>query len=228
MSFRGVDIRETGDRLLFRALLQDSAGAIVTSGTTSLRLYELQSDGTLKSYDFNDNTFKTGALTTETASMTHRTGNNSTTNTGIFTYALTTLSGFTAGNIYIAHVTNTGAAPAVQAREFQFGSGVLADAVLLNGNATAAAAAATFWATGVTTGAVNDASATTTSFVSNLSSSVTDNFALNAIVFTSGALTGLVRKISAYNGTTKAITLSAALPSAPANGVTFMILGRIE
>lgn len=119
---KGIDVRATSSELLLRAFLQDSAGAIVTTGPTSLYLYELQmSDGSLKSYDFNDNTFKATALTTETASMTHRTGNNSTTNTGIWTYRLDTLPGFTAGNIYLARVKNAGASPTDQVREFQYG-----------------------------------------------------------------------------------------------------------
>lgn len=123
MTFRGVNIRETGDRILYRALLQDSAGALVTSGTTTLKLYELQNDGTLNSYDFNDNTFKAGALTTETQAMTHRQGNNGTTNTGIWTWAQTTLTGFVPGAICFALVNNTNASPVDQVREFQFGGG---------------------------------------------------------------------------------------------------------
>jgi general stress protein 26 len=123
LAFRGVDIRETGDRIVFRALLQGSTGAVLATGTTNLKLYELQSDASLKSYDFNDNTFKTTALTTENRAMTHRTGNNGATNTGIWTTSLTTLTGFTAGNIYFAAVTNTSASPATQVREFQFGAG---------------------------------------------------------------------------------------------------------
>jgi hypothetical protein len=120
--FKGVDVRQNGTDLLFRAFLLDIAGALVTTGTTSLYLYELQDDGTLKSYDFNDNTFKTTALTTETVSMTHRTGNNSTTNTGLWTYALATLSGFTQGAVYFARVVNSNASPSGgQTREFQFG-----------------------------------------------------------------------------------------------------------
>lgn len=121
MAFQGIDVRQTGDRLVFRASLKDSSGAVVSTGTTNLRLYELQNDGTLKSYDWNDNTFKTTALTTENQTMTHRTGNNATTNTGLWTYALTTLTGFTAGNIYFAQVSNSGASPTEQEREFQFG-----------------------------------------------------------------------------------------------------------
>lgn len=122
MSFQGVDIRATTDRLLFRALLLDSAGAKVATGTTTLRLYELQSDGALKSYDFSDNTFKSTALTTPTLAMTHRTGNNATFDTGLWTVNLTTLTGFVVGSIYLAGVNNTGASPADQMREFQFGN----------------------------------------------------------------------------------------------------------
>lgn len=119
---KGIDVRQTSNRLIFDAYLLDIAGAIVTSGTTSLYLYELQTDGTLKSYDFNDNTFKTTALTTETASMTHRTGNNSTTNTGLWTSVLATLTGFTIGAMYYARVVNTNASPTSQVTKFQFGS----------------------------------------------------------------------------------------------------------
>jgi hypothetical protein len=120
--FKGLDVRQTGNQLVFRTFLQDGSGAIVTSGTTNLYIYELQSDGTLKSYDFNDNTFKTTALTTEVQAMTHRTGNNAGTNTGIWTYALSTLTGFTNGGMYFARVKNTGASPTDQVREFQYGS----------------------------------------------------------------------------------------------------------
>lgn len=122
MAFKGIDIRQTSDRLVFRSLLQDSTGALLTTGTSTVKLYELQSDGTLKSYDFNDNTFKTTALTTETLAMTHRTGNNATTNTGVWTAILTTLTGFSEGNLYFAMVNNTAASPRDQQREFQFGS----------------------------------------------------------------------------------------------------------
>lgn len=120
--FKGVDCRQTGTALLFRALLQTSAGALLTSGSAALYLYEIQSDGTLKSYDFNDNTFKTTALTAETLALTHRTGNNSNTNTGIWTAALATLTGFTVGAVYLARVNASGAGPADQYREFQYGS----------------------------------------------------------------------------------------------------------
>jgi hypothetical protein len=79
-----------------------------------------------------------------------------------------------------------------------------------------------------TSAATNDNSATTTSFVTNLSSTVTDFYKDAALVFKNGVLTNQSRKISAYNGSTKAITLATALTSAPANGSGFVILGRIE
>ena len=123
MAFKGIDIRQTGDRIVFRASLKDSSGVKITSGSASLYVYELQSDGALKSYDFDDNTFKSTALTTETASMSHRAGNNGGTNTGLWTYVLSTLTGFTDGNIYFAVVSHASAMPPQQEREFQFGSG---------------------------------------------------------------------------------------------------------
>lgn len=74
---------------------------------------------------------------------------------------------------------------------------------------------------------VNDASATTTGFIGSANLSSTNDFYNNlCLVFTSGALRGLVRKIDDYVGATKTFTLAAALPSAPANGDKFKILGR--
>lgn len=215
--------------------------AIVGTGTLSAGSAGGGTLGTLLTYDvtgcFIKTTGGTGGGGTGGASNQVRRIITYNTSTGAFTvepnwetapstdttYAILLPEGVTLGMLQTLN-------PATAGRKLTVASTgeASADAVKLNSSSTAAANAATFWATGITAGAVNDASATTTSFVSNLSSSVTDNYLGNAIVFTSGALAGLVRKISAFDGTTKAITLSAALPSAPANGVTFMILGRIE
>src|SRR6516164_7394609 len=105
--FKGVDVRQTGAELVFRAFLQTSAGAVVTTGTTNLYLMELQSDGTIKTYDFNDNTFKTTAVTTEPLAMTYRKSNNATTDTGLWTVVLSTLTGFTIGAVYLVRINNT-------------------------------------------------------------------------------------------------------------------------
>ena len=72
---------------------------------------------------------------------------------------------------------------------------------------------------------VNDASATTTSFVTALTNAVDDFYNDKILVFIGGALTGQARIISDYNGTTKAITFDEATTSAPANGDGFIILG---
>ncbi len=76
----------------------------------------------------------------------------------------------------------------------------------------------------VTQGTVNDESPSATSFITSLTNS-TDDFYKNAVLtFTSGNLNGQSRRISAYNGTTKTITLDPALTSAPANSDNFTIV----
>ncbi|MHC4510563.1 MAG: hypothetical protein ACYTAO_16675, partial [Planctomycetota bacterium] len=121
MAWNGVNVRASGDRILFRILLLDDAGALVTTGTTTLRLYRIVNDGTIESYDFNDHTFKTTALTTETVNMTHRLGNNGTTNTGLWLYALATVTGFSDDDMILALINNSNATPAWQAHQFQYG-----------------------------------------------------------------------------------------------------------
>ena len=77
-------------------------------------------------------------------------------------------------------------------------------------------------------GFVNDAAASTTVFITTLASDV-DNYYNDAdLQFTSGALAGQARKILDYTGATKTVTLATALTSAPANSVTFVVLGRSE
>src|ERR1700722_14724038 len=120
--FKGIDIVQTGSELVFRAFLQTSTGALVTSGTTNFYLMELQSDGTIKTYDFSSNTFKTATVTTETLAATYRKSNNGATDTGLWTATLSTLTGFTVGAIYLVRVNNSGASPTDQMREFQYGS----------------------------------------------------------------------------------------------------------
>lgn len=220
MAFQGLDIRQTGDRIVFRALLQDYSGAIVTSGTANLKIYELQNDGTLKSYDFSSNTFKTTALTTENQALTHRTGNNSTTNTGIWTYALTTLTGFTAGNIYLARVDHASALPVEQVREFQFG----VDASTPDPYSARMRRAAD----SIVRGTVTTGGTTTSIPTSSLdpAAAVADQFKGRVVIFdrdtTTANLRGQARDITASSsgGT---LTVSA-LTDAPASGDTFVIL----
>ena len=75
---------------------------------------------------------------------------------------------------------------------------------------------------------IDDTSATTTSFVTNLTESTTSYYSNKIMVFISGSLSGQARIITNYNGTTKAITLEEALTSAPADGDEFLILATHE
>lgn len=79
-----------------------------------------------------------------------------------------------------------------------------------------------------TASAVNDVSATTTSFVTDLTETTNDHYNDLFLVFTSGALLGQSRKISDYDGTTKTITLATALTDSPADNDEFIIIGRSE
>ena len=139
---RGIDIRESSGQIVFRASLKSSAGAKVATGTTEIRLYEVQDNGALKTYDFSDDTFKTTACTDDEQEMTHRAANNGSVDTGLWTYVLSTLTGFTVGGVYVVQVTNSGASPESQEREFQFGGVEGNQSELTQQQAKAAVAAA--------------------------------------------------------------------------------------
>jgi hypothetical protein len=99
---------------------------MVTSGTTELRLYRINDDGTLDVYDWTTNDFVAPGAGTpdDETTMTHRVRRDSSdadVNTGVWTAVLTTLTNFTYGHVYIQQVTNTAAMPPSQEREFQFG-----------------------------------------------------------------------------------------------------------
>src|ERR1043166_5292372 len=121
---KGIDVIQTGVAAVREFSLKDSSGAKVTTGTATYRVFEVQDDGTLKSFDFNDHTFKTTALTTATKAVTHRTGDNGTYNTGVWSVVLSTtdLAGFNAGRFYVEQCSNTGASPPDQERRFHYGS----------------------------------------------------------------------------------------------------------
>lgn len=75
-----------------------------------------------------------------------------------------------------------------------------------------------------TDGVVNDAGATTTSFIVGGTVTTNDFFNDQVLVFTTGALAGQSKPVLDYDGATKTITLSEALTSAPANGVEFVLI----
>lgn len=69
-----------------------------------------------------------------------------------------------------------------------------------------------------------DASASSNSFITSLTNSTDDFYKNSVLTFTSGNLNNQTRRISAYDGDTKRITLSPSLTSAPSNGSTFTIV----
>lgn len=59
--------------------------------------------------------------------------------------------------------------------------------------------------------------------------SSTDNFYTGGIVaFTSGVLKGLARKVTGYTGSSRTFAFTSAFPASPANGDTFIIIGRLD
>lgn len=74
-------------------------------------------------------------------------------------------------------------------------------------------------------GAVNDVSATTTSFVTDLAETTNDQFVDAFVLFVDGANAGAVEKCTGYNGSTKALTTDA-FPTAPGDTDSFIIVNR--
>ena len=72
-------------------------------------------------------------------------------------------------------------------------------------------------------GEVDDASATTSSFITDLTGTFTNHYAHLPITFTSGNLTGISHIVIAYNESTKLITVENEFPEAPADGDEFTI-----
>jgi hypothetical protein len=75
----------------------------------------------------------------------------------------------------------------------------------------------------VVSGSVNDAAATTTSFITDLTGTQTDHYSDQTLLWTSGNLAGMSRSVLSYNESTKLVTIEEALPEAPANGDDFDI-----
>lgn len=102
------------------------------------------------------------------------------------------------------------------------------NATQIASNAAAATLLAALYKGGAKAGNVNDASATTTVWIGDAGLSATDDFYNGQLlIFTSGANLGLASKVADYVGSTKTFTMTTAFPSAPANGDTFVLLGRI-
>jgi len=71
---------------------------------------------------------------------------------------------------------------------------------------------------------INDIAPTTLVFDTTLTEATNNYWNNGAILFTSGANSGVIRAIKDYDGTAKEITLNTALPVAPSNGDAFSII----
>jgi hypothetical protein len=81
---------------------------------------------------------------------------------------------------------------------------------------------------GVIVDTVTDPTPTTTSFIGSSNLSSTDDFYKDqTIFFTSGVALGQQEQIISYIGSSRTINLATALPIAPGNGDSFVILGRV-
>jgi hypothetical protein len=129
--FKGIDVRQSsvaGTAFVIRAILKNSTGAPVLSGTIRLRLFQMMSDGTIEQLDFSGTpAFKASSLTTAYEAMTYRAAPDGSALLGAWTYALSSgaIAALTNSGIYIAQVSDESASPtavpAQQEREFQYG-----------------------------------------------------------------------------------------------------------
>jgi hypothetical protein len=218
--FKGISVKQTGSELVFDALLQTSGGALVTTGTATVKLYELQSDGTIKTYDFSNNTFGTGTVTTLTANMSYVKANNSAVDTGLYTYSLGTVTGFTVGGQYYAHVNHSSASPTDQLRRFQYGSAE-GDLVTWSAGTTGTSALmgevlryGTAQAGGNNTITLDSGASSTTNFYSLLNARVQ---------IVAGTGIGQSQSATAYNGSTKVLTVTANWTTNPDSTSVFII-----
>jgi hypothetical protein len=76
--------------------------------------------------------------------------------------------------------------------------------------------------------AVNDASATSTTFVTDLVEATDGFYHDKVLVFINGDLAGQARHVETYTGSTKQIVVSQAFTSAPSDGDEFLILAGHE
>jgi hypothetical protein len=67
---------------------------------------------------------------------------------------------------------------------------------------------------------------TATVFKTTLASAVNDYYKDCLVLVTSGAMTGQVKKITAYNGSTKYITVDGGFTAVPVAAVTFLVINQ--
>ena len=71
---------------------------------------------------------------------------------------------------------------------------------------------------------VTDGSNTSQTFKTNLTEGSNDYWKDTLLLFTSGALTGQVKRVSAFNASTDFVTVATAFTTAPSNGDRFVLV----
>lgn len=71
---------------------------------------------------------------------------------------------------------------------------------------------------------VTDGANTTLTFETDLTEATDDYWRDTLLLFTSGALNGQVKKVNAYNGTTKFVTVASDFTSVPSGGDRFVLI----
>jgi hypothetical protein len=120
---RGVDVRQAGPLLFDASFVSSSTGAPVTTGSASAQLFEVQSDGSLKAFDFSTNLFIVAGSNpvTATIALTQQATGSGATASGYWSAVLSTTTALTPGGIYlITYTVPAGAAPYAM-RKIQFG-----------------------------------------------------------------------------------------------------------
>lgn len=204
---RGMDVIRSNDgSILFRALLLDaSRNPITTAG--SLRIFHFTpTTGDIETYDFNDDTFKTGAVTTATTNTTHETGENGSFDTGVHQVRHATLTDFTIGDKYFGYFTHA-SLPAPIVVEFQYGDleGDLAFHLVLRERETAQGGAAT------------------TITLNTNASSTNDFYNGQLIMIVAGTGAGQARVIRSYAGGTRIATVRTWITN-PDNTSEYVLL----
>jgi hypothetical protein len=157
-----------------------------------------------------------GAIATEVADILADTSTDGVVIASGQTVATATAVGTVTGNVDGSVASVTGAVGSVAAE-------VSADVTKISGSATAADNLEAS-ALGITVGAVNDGSATTTAFAADgFTEATDDHFNGRIVVFTSGALAGQATDITDYAGGTQTITVTA-LTEPPSDNDTFVIV----
>jgi hypothetical protein len=118
---RGIDVKQSGVPLLFDFNFVDATtGQPISVGSSSIRMFEYQSDATFKPYDFGTHAVVSGTPATPNLALAHQAAGG--VNTGVWTAVESTLSGLTVGALYLVIATApTGARDPYQDRKFQYG-----------------------------------------------------------------------------------------------------------